>query len=161
MFRGGVRGANTKGKKNKMNTETFRYAMNLNDGRIVFFNEQVAMQTAYAAIPDDIAVAVDKGEIDWRKVAELIHKKRNNDPSFSWEAFDRLRDRQNIRKAKFDPVEPERASDALPDTVPQTEISMDELKGGKTVAVDNVSRSDSAIPVEKPKARTGAQRVVT
>ena len=131
-------------------TEQSRYAMNINDGRIVFFNEQVAMQTAYAAVPDDIAIAVDKGKLDWRKVAELIHKKRNNDPNFSWEAFDKLRDRQNVRKAKYTPEEPEKSAEPIFDAVPGVSIAMDELKDGakgerasSRRAVDNVSAVDA------------------
>ena len=34
--------------------------------------------------------------------ANAVRAKRNNDPNFDWEKFDFLRDRLNVRKAKFD-----------------------------------------------------------
>lgn len=133
-----------------------QYAVNLNDGRIVAFNDEVAKQTAYAHIPEDIAHAISGGSLDWRKVAELVHKKRNNDPSFSWEAFDTLRDHQNIRKAKYDPVEPENANEPVPDSIPQVSVSMDELTGTgavKKVAQDNVSGGDDNF-MPRPDAKS-------
>ena len=122
------------------------YAVNLNDGRLVAFNEEVGKQTAYAQIPEDIAHAISDGRLDWRKVAELVHKKRNNDPAFSWEAFDKLRDQQNIRKAKYDPVEPEKDSEPVPDSLQQVSVTMDELKSGDAVpaATKAASRAVSA-----------------
>lgn len=137
------------------------YAVNLNDGRVVAFNEEVAKQTAYAQVPEDIAHAIAEGSLDWRKVAELVHKKRNNDPSFSWEAFDTLRDHQNIRKAKYDPVEPEKAAEPVPDAVQQVSVTMDEVTGGRVrKATDNVSSGDAIAHSEAPKARATAQKVM-
>lgn len=84
--------------------EKCTYALNLEDGRRVFYNDEVARQTAYAAIPDSIAKAIKEGNLDWRKVVEVIHKKRNaKDSGFSWSEFDKLRDQQNIRRTKFEP----------------------------------------------------------
>lgn len=133
-----------------------QYAVNLNDGRIVAFNDEVAKQTAYAHIPEDVAQSISNGTLDWHNVAELIHKKRNNDPSFSWEAFDVLRDHQNIRKAKYDPVEPEKANEPLPDTIPQVSISMEELNNSAAESADD----DNFIPmpeaaVSSAKGRKG------
>lgn len=138
------------------------YAVNLIDGRIVAFNEEVAKQTSYAHVPDDIAHGIAGGTIDWKAVAELIHKKRNNDPTFSWEAFDTLRDHQNIRKAKYNPVEPEKASEPIPDAVPQVDISMAELThtGGKRKAVDNVSAGDAAASRSEPVENTNSKKVM-
>lgn len=138
----------------------YKYAINLQDGRIVFYNSEVATQTAYAAIPTDIALAVGNKELDWHQVVELIHKKRNNDPNFSWELFDKLRDRQNIRRAKYDP---ETLGEEPKENVNEEkmleagDISMDDLraplkeatkepKPGKRVgkSVDNVSQVSAA-----------------
>jgi hypothetical protein len=138
----------------------YKYAINLQDGRIVFYNSEVATQTAYAAIPTDIALAVGNKELDWHQVVELIHKKRNNDPNFSWELFDKLRDRQNIRRAKYDP---ETLGEEPKEQVNEEkmleagDISMDDLraplkeatkepKPGKRVgkSVDNVSQVSAA-----------------
>lgn len=84
--------------------EKCTYALNLEDGRRVFYNDEVARQTAYAAIPDSIAKAIKEKRLDWRKVVEVIHKKRNaKDSGFSWSEFDKLRDQQNIRRTKFEP----------------------------------------------------------
>lgn len=109
----------------------YKYAINLQDGRIVFYNSEVATQTAYAAIPTDIALAVGNKELDWHKVVELIHKKRNNDPNFSWELFDKLRDRQNIRRAKYDPEtlgEETKAEVNEEKMLEAGDISMDDLR---------------------------------
>lgn len=139
------------------------YAVNLIDGRIVAFNEEVAKQTSYAHVPEDIAHSIADGAIDWKAVAELIHKKRNNDPTFSWEAFDTLRDHQNIRKAKYDPVEPEKASEPVPDSVPQVEISMAELTrtgANKHKAADNVSAGDSVASRSEPTENANSKKVL-
>lgn len=138
----------------------YKYAINLQDGRIVFYNSEVATQTAYAAIPTDIALAVGNNKLDWHKVVELIHKKRNNDPNFSWELFDKLRDRQNIRRAKYDPEtlgEEPKAEVNEEKMLEAGDISMDDLraplkeaekehkpsrKAGKSV--DNVSQVSAA-----------------
>lgn len=134
----------------------YKYAINLQDGRIVFYNSEVAAQTAYAAIPTDIALAVGNKKLDWHKVVELIHKKRNNDANFSWELFDKLRDRQNIRRAKYDPetlgeepkeqVNEEKMLEAgdisMDDLRAPLKEATKELKPGKKVgkSVDNVSQ---------------------
>ena len=141
-------------------SQEYKYAINLNDGRIVFFNSEVAAQTAYAAIPTDIALAVGENKIDWHQVVELIHKKRNNNPNFSWELFDQLRDRQNIRRAKYDPetlgedakqqVNEEKMLEAgdisLDDLRAPLKPATKEIKPSKKVvgATDNVSRIKSA-----------------
>lgn len=79
-----------------------RYAMNLNDGRRVFNSSAVATNPNYAEIDDDINAAIENKSLDWRVVANAIKAKRNNDPNFDWTQFDFLRDRLNVRKAKFD-----------------------------------------------------------
>lgn len=135
------------------------YAVNLIDGRIVAFNDEVAKQTSYTHIPEDIAHAISDGKLNWKAVAELVHKKRNNDPNFSWEAFDTLRDHQNIRKAKYDPVEPEKATEPIPDSVPQVSVTMDELmRGGQHKAVDNVSAGDAIASKDKPVENAGTSK---
>lgn len=141
-----------------------RYGINLQDGRIVPFNEETERQTAYAEVPEDIAIAVDKGEIDWHAVVELIHKKRNNDPDFSWDAFDKLRNQQNIRRAKYEysgdsAAAPDATEDG--DKVRQVPISMSELKGQRAVkATDNVSAGDSVAHASEPKARATTPKVI-
>lgn len=79
-----------------------KYAMNLNDGRRVFNSSAVATNVNYAEIDDEISDAIDKGKITWQAVANAIKAKRNNDPDFDWTQYDFLRDRLNVRKAKFD-----------------------------------------------------------
>lgn len=141
-------------------SQDYKYAINLNSGRVTFYNREVASQTAYAAIPTEIALAVGRKEVDWRSVVELIHKKRNNDPTFSWEVFDKLRDRQNIRRAKYDPETLGEESETVNEEkmLEVGDISLDELASPaktaaktdpkpvrKTVAAtDNVSRVPSS-----------------
>lgn len=79
-----------------------RYAMNLNDGRLVFNSSAVPTNVNYVEIDDEISAAIEKGTITWQAVANAIKAKRNNDPSFDWTQYEFLRDRLNVRKAKFD-----------------------------------------------------------
>ena len=79
-----------------------RYAMNLNDGREVFNSEAVATNVNYVEIDDEIHEAMKRGELTWEVVANAVRAKRNNDPNFDWAQYDVLRDRLNVRKAKFD-----------------------------------------------------------
>lgn len=79
-----------------------KYAMNLNDGRIVFNSDAVTTNINYVELDDEIHAALKGGKLTWQVVANAVRAKRNNDPSFDWEQFDILRDRLNVRKAKFD-----------------------------------------------------------
>ena len=79
-----------------------RYAMNLNDGRIVFNSEAVGTNVNYVKIDDEIHAAIKSGKLSWKVVANAVRAKRNNDPDFDWSQYDLLRDRLNVRKAKFD-----------------------------------------------------------
>ena len=78
-----------------------RYAMNSNDGRIVFNSEAVTSNVNYVEIDDDICAAMEEGKLTWQVVANAVRAKRNNDPTFDWAQYDLLRDRLNVRKAKF------------------------------------------------------------
>ena len=79
-----------------------RYAMNINDGRLVFNSEAVATNINYVEIDDDIYAAIQTGKLTWQIVANAVRAKRNNDPTFDWAQYELLRDRLNVRKAKFD-----------------------------------------------------------
>lgn len=79
-----------------------RYAMNLNDGSIDFNSDAVATNINWVELDDEIHAAIKSGKVSWRIVANAVRAKRNNDPNFDWEKFDFLRDRLNVRKAKFD-----------------------------------------------------------
>ena len=79
-----------------------RYAMNLNDGRLVFNSSAVPTNVNYVEIDDEISAAIVKGTVAWQDVANAVRAKRNDDPSFDWGQYDFLRDRLNVRKAKFD-----------------------------------------------------------
>lgn len=76
--------------------------MNLNDGRIVFNSDAVTTNVNYVEIDDEIHEAMKRGELSWKAVANAVRAKRNNDPNFDWAQYDVLRDRLNVRKAKFD-----------------------------------------------------------
>lgn len=78
------------------------YAMNLNDGTIDFNSDAVAINVNYVELDDKIHAAIKAGKISWLAVANAVRAKRNNDPNFDWERYDFLRDRLNVRKAKFD-----------------------------------------------------------
>lgn len=78
-----------------------KYAMNLNDGTIDFNSEAVATNVNYVELDDEIHAAIRAGKISWQTVSNAVRAKRNNDPNFDWERFDFLRDRLNVRKAKF------------------------------------------------------------
>ena len=79
-----------------------RYAMNLNDGSIDFNSEAVATNVNWVELDDEIHAAIKAGKISWQTVANAVRAKRNNDPNFDWAKYDELRDRLNVRKAKFD-----------------------------------------------------------
>lgn len=79
-----------------------RYAMNINDGRIVFNSDAVATNVNYVEIDDEIHAALKAGTLTWQTVANAVRAKRNNDPSFDWSQYDILRDRLNVRKANFE-----------------------------------------------------------
>lgn len=79
-----------------------RYAMNINDGRVVFNSEAVATNVNYTELDDDIHAALKSGKLTWQTIANAVRAKRNNDPNFDWAQYDLLRDRLNVRKAKFD-----------------------------------------------------------
>jgi hypothetical protein len=76
--------------------------MNLNDGRIVFNSDAVTTNVNYVEIDDEIHDAMKRGDLTWDVVANAVRAKRNNDPNFDWAQYDALRDRLNVRKAKFD-----------------------------------------------------------
>lgn len=78
------------------------YAMNLNDGTIDFNSEAVATNINYVELDDEVHAAIKSGKLDWQTVAKAVLAKRNNDKNFDWERFDFLRDRLNVRKARFD-----------------------------------------------------------
>lgn len=78
-----------------------RYAMNINDGRIVFNSEAVTTNINYVEIDDDIHAAIKKGDLTWQTVANAVRAKRNNDQNFDWSKYDLLRERLNVRKADF------------------------------------------------------------
>ena len=78
------------------------YSMNLNDGRWVFTSPATATNINYVDLDDEIHYAVKSGKLPWQTVANAVRAKRNNDPSFDWAQYDILRDRLNVRKAKFD-----------------------------------------------------------
>ena len=78
------------------------YSMNINDGRWVFTSAATATNINYVDLDDEIHDAVKSGKLTWQTVANAVRAKRNNDPSFDWAQFDILRDRLNVRKAKFD-----------------------------------------------------------
>jgi hypothetical protein len=76
--------------------------MNINDGRWVFTSAATATNINYVDLDDEIHDAVKSGKLTWQTVANAVRAKRNNDPSFDWAQYDILRDRLNVRKAKFD-----------------------------------------------------------
>lgn len=78
------------------------YSMNINDGRWVFTSAATATNINYVDLDDEIHDAVKGGKLTWQTVANAVRAKRNNDPSFDWAQYDILRDRLNVRKAKFD-----------------------------------------------------------
>ena len=78
------------------------YSMNINDGRWVFTSPATATNINYVDLDDEIHDAVKGGKLPWQTVANAVRAKRNNDPSFDWAQYDILRDRLNVRKAKFD-----------------------------------------------------------
>ena len=78
------------------------YSMNINDGRWVFTSAATATNINYVDLDNEIHDAVKGGKLTWQTVANAVRAKRNNDPSFDWAQFDILRDRLNVRKAKFD-----------------------------------------------------------
>ena len=79
-----------------------KYAMNLNDGTIDFNSDAVATNVNYVELDDEIHAAIKAGKVSWQTVANAVRAKRNNDPNFDWAKYDFLRDRLNVRKAKFD-----------------------------------------------------------
>lgn len=79
-----------------------KYSMNINDGRWVFTSPATATNINYVDLDDEIHDAVKGGKLPWQAVANAVRAKRNNDPSFDWAQYDILRDRLNVRKAKFD-----------------------------------------------------------
>lgn len=79
-----------------------KYAMNLNDGTIDFNSDAVATNVNYVELDDEIHAAIKAGKVSWQTVANAVRAKRNNDPNFDWVKYDFLRDRLNVRKAKFD-----------------------------------------------------------
>jgi len=79
-----------------------KYAMNLNDGTIDFNSDAVATNVNYVELDDEIHAAIRAGKVSWQTVANAVRAKRNNDPNFDWAKYDFLRDRLNVRKAKFD-----------------------------------------------------------
>lgn len=79
-----------------------KYSMNINDGWWVFTSPATATNINYVDLDDEIHDAVKGGKLTWQTVANAVRAKRNNDPSFDWAQYDILRDRLNVRKAKFD-----------------------------------------------------------
>ena len=133
-----------------------RYAMNLNDGRLVFNSSAVATNINYAEIDDDVSDAIIDGTIQWQAVANVIRAKRNNDPSFDWERFDLLRDRLNVRKAKFDLKDTggrdvtnvgESKSQSVNPSVSFVELNRVDAKGASTEDNTNVGAVDNFMPI--------------
>lgn len=140
-----------------------KYAMNLNDGRIVFNSDAVTTNVNYVGLDDEIHDAIKSGKLTWQVVANAVRAKRNNDPSFDWEQFDILRDRLNVRKAKFDLKGGETSRDVTGVGTEERRgvnpsVSFVELnradKGGASTE-DNTNVGWVSHPARPPKAKAG------
>lgn len=85
-----------------MSKKDTTYSMNLDDGRIVFRNEQVDRQINYYPVPDDIAVRVDKKQIDWKLVKEACEKKMKEKGGLTLQEYLQKLKLLNVRCTKVD-----------------------------------------------------------
>lgn len=123
------------------NNKDTLYSMNLNDGRIVFRNEQVDKQINYYPVPHDVAVMVDRKELDWKKVKEACEKKMKENGELDIQEYLQKLKLLNVRKTKVDFAEDEsKVEDRSDEMITLADVVPPETKKGKAKAE------------EKPKA---------
>jgi hypothetical protein len=85
-----------------MSNKDSMFSMSLDDGRIVFRNEQVDNQINYHPVPYDIAWKVDHKELDWKLVKEACEKKIKEKGELTLQEYLQKLKLLNVRKTKVD-----------------------------------------------------------
>jgi hypothetical protein len=109
-----------------MRNKDSMFSMSLDDGRIVFRNEQVDNHINYHPVPYDIAWKVDHKELDWKLVKEACEKKIKEKGELTLQEYLQKLKLLNVRKTKVDLKDEEEKVDerademiSLSDVVPQ------------------------------------------
>lgn len=136
-----------------------KYAMNLNDGSLDFNSDAVATNVNWVELDDEIHAAIKAGKISWQTVANAVRAKRNNDPNFDWAKYDELRDRLNVRKAKFDLKSAGDVTNVGDDGKPKTInpsvsfVELNRVDNGGASTEDNTNVGGLSHPAERPTGK--------
>ena len=141
--------------------------INIDTGVITFRNEENDAHCNCFPIRREHAAMVESGELDVKTLVEAIKKHIGERKSFDFDSYLNERRKLNVRHTalKVEPPAPKLA-DRTDELVSDAEIAAvkkeAEAAGGDTVAqaVAEVSKGSGSLSADKPKARTGAQKVV-
>jgi hypothetical protein len=124
-----------------MSNKDSMFSMSLDDGRIVFRNEQVDNQINYHPVPYDIAWKVDHKELDWKLVKEACEKKIKEKGELTLQEYLQKLKVLNVRKTKV----------VLKDEEEKVDARADEMISLSDVVPQKKAEKKTVLPsVEKP-----------
>lgn len=104
------------------------------------------LKALYRPVDDEVAKAIDDGDIPAMRVVNAIMKAERYSDSFDWDEFKKQESMLNMRKSGVDLAD-EETVEKLPDDAPGTVLSLDSI-----AATEPVRRRRRAVEPEKNAA---------
>ena len=130
---------------------TQHYLINMSDGRIILYTKQAAKQINYHPISESVALAIDRGEIDWQSVVSRIKANLINNQD-AWDDLLKKKTTMNMRKSTLTPEDTEGQ-----ETAPNPDDVGDEFDLGDGAAGEGAA-PDAPAPTKPRSNRRRAQK---
>lgn len=129
------------------------YLINMSDGRVILFTKQAVRQVNYHPISEAVALAIDRGEIDWQSVVSRIKANLINNQD-AWDDLLKRKTTMNVRKSTLKPGDTEGAETAPDEEDVGDEFDMPKDGDGEPLAPP----APAPAPAARGKRRGRAER---
>lgn len=131
-----------------------RYAINIDDGRIVFRTTATdALRALYRNVDDDVVKAIRSGEVTATEVVDAIMAEERYSGKFSWKEFEQSRKALNMRSEKIEMNDTEEeATEAIPEDEPGSVVTISLVKKSAGKSKPAQAKKKTA---EEPKPEEG------
>ena len=138
-----------------MATKTSRFAINIDDGRVVYRTTATdALDVLYKKIDDETADAIIKGKIPAMVVVNAIMSHEYHLGTFNWKEYEKKRKLLNMRQADVEiEDQDEEPEEKLKEDKPGEVMTLDQIRASGATAVPGaVAAPAPAVPAPAPAA---------
>ena len=142
-----------------MATKTSRFAINIDDGRVVYRTTATdALDVLYKKIDDETADAIIKGKIPAMVVVNAIMSHEYHLGTFNWKEYEKKRKLLNMRQADVEiEDQDEEPEEKLKEDKPGEVMTLDQIRASGATAVPGaVAAPAPAVPAPAPAVPAAA-----